>query len=54
MLVETSVKELLLDVVPVSVRDVTDQAARITAPATKHVALQNHELEAELKPFYCE
>ena len=49
-----SVKEMLLDVVPMSVKDVMDQAARITVPVTKHVALQNHKLEAELKlTLYC-
>ena len=55
MLVGIGVKEILLDVFPVSVKDVMGQPARITVPVTKHVALQNHKLEAELKlTLYCE
>ena len=47
-------KEILLDVVPVSVKDVMDQPARITVPVTKHAVLQNHKLKAELKlRLYC-
>ena len=50
MLVEISVKETLLDVVPVSVKDAMGRPAsvkRINVSVTKDVVLQNHKLEAE-------
>ena len=50
MLVEISVKEMLLDVVPVSVKDAMGRPAsvkRINVSVTKDVVLQNHKLEAE-------
>ena len=49
MLVRINVKAMLLDVASVSVKDAMGQPARITVSVTKHVPLQNHKLEAELK-----
>ena len=50
MLVGISVKEILLGVVPVSVKDVTGQPAsvkKINVSVTKDVVLNNHKLETE-------
>ena len=50
MLVGISVKEVLLDVVPVSLKDVMDLLAsvkRINVSVTRNAVLQNHKLEAE-------
>ena len=50
MLVGISVKEVLLDVVPVSLKDVMDLPAsvkRINVSVTRNAVLQNHKLEAE-------
>ena len=50
MLVGISVKEMVLDVVPVSVKDAMDLPAsvkRINVSVTRDAVLQNHKLEAE-------
>ena len=50
MLVGISVKEVLLDVVPVSLKDVMGQPAsvkRTNVSVTRDAVLQNHKLEAE-------
>ena len=50
MLVGISVKEVVLDVVSVSVKDVMGQPASVkktNASVTRDAVLQNHKLEAE-------
>ena len=50
MLVGISVKEVVLDVVSVSVKDVMDQPASVkktNVSVTRDAVLKNHKLEAE-------
>ena len=51
MLVGISIKEVVLDVVPVSVKDVMDQPASVKK--TRDAVLYNYKLEAKFKTLYC-
>ena len=56
MLVGISIKEVVLDVVPVSVKDVMDQPAsvkRINVSVTRDAVLYNYKLETKLETLYC-
>ena len=56
MPVGISVKEMLLDVVPVSVKDVMDQPAsvkKINVLVTRDAVLYNYKLEAKLETLHC-
>ena len=56
MLVGISVKEVVLDVVPVAVKDVMDQPAsakRINVSVTRDAVLCNYNLETKLETLYC-
>ena len=56
MLVGISVKEVVLDVVPVSVKDVMDQPASVkktNALVTRDAVLYNYKLETKSETLYC-
>ena len=56
VLVGISVKEVVLDVVPVAVQDVMDQPAsakRTNVSVTRDAVLCNYKLETKLETLYC-